>query len=259
MNDPDLRAGFELFPAPPYRSTALFDVHAGPIDIYDAATAAKFGLSTQNQAAAVTSWSARDFAKRPKGVQYISIGGTGHPTENAYYYDNLSFQRKETVDGDGTVPLWSASYGNVDKRYTMPGDHIGIMNTDQFRQTLFEIFGSTSAPTVMAELAGKPGVSVSVHRRDLQAGESMHILLIPDHRTTQISGKLQIRKASRPDDAATSLTSIGADVPVSYEGPLVSSLPMTVRAPETPGAYVLSFEGTHRSTTETSAAFFVRR
>jgi hypothetical protein len=260
MNDPDFPAGFELFPAPAYRSNAIFDVHTGPLDIYDPGVAAKFTLSAQNQATALASWPKLDFSNRPKGVSYISIAGTGLQTENAYYYDNTLYRLTSSVDGDGTVPSWSASHGAVDKLYTMPGDHVGVMNTNQFRQTFYEIFNSTLASTAMAELAGKPSVSVSLHKRDLKAGESVQVLLIPDHPATQISGKLQIRRANLASDGTSmSFASIGADVPVNYEGPRVASLPVTIRAPETAGAYVLSFEGTHRSTTETSAAFFVTR
>jgi hypothetical protein len=240
MNDPDFPAGFELFPAPAYRSNAIFDVHTGPLDIYDPGVAAKFTLSAQNQATALASWPKLDFSNRPKGVSYISIAGTGLQTENAYYYDNTLYRLTSSVDGDGTVPSWSASHGAVDKLYTMPGDHVGVMNTNQFRQTFYEIFNSTLASTAMAELAGKPSVSVSLHKRDLKAGESVQVLLIPDHPATQISGKLQIRRANLASDGTSmSFASIGADVPVNYEGPRVASLPVTIRAPETAGAYVL--------------------
>src|ERR1700737_49271 len=46
MNDPNFPAGFELFPAPPYRKNALYDVNAGAWDIYAGNTAANFQLST---------------------------------------------------------------------------------------------------------------------------------------------------------------------------------------------------------------------
>ncbi len=260
MNDADFPAGFELFPAPAYRNSVLNDLAAGPQDIYAAGTAAKFSMSGENQAAALSSWSKLDFANRPQGVRYISIAGTGHPTENAYNYDGASYRNTSSVDGDGTVPHWSAAFGSVDQLYTLPGDHIGIMNTNPFRQTLSDIFGSTTMMAVRAAPPGKPEVSVSVHKRSLLAGESMNVLLIPDHRTTQISGKLQIRKASAAaDGVTTNLTSVGVDVPVSYDGPPISSLPLVIRAPDADGAYVLSFDGTHQSSNETSAAFFVRR
>jgi len=260
MNDADLPAGFDLFPALAYRNSVLFDRQSGPQDIYAGSTATKFGLSVQNQAAAQTSWSKLDFGNRPKGVQYISIAGTGHPTENTYEFDNTVFRSSSSVDGDGTVPHWSAAFGTVDKLYTLPGDHIGIMNTNPFRQTLSDIFGSTTMMAVKPELAVKPGVSVSLNKHSFEAGESMNVLLVPDHRTTEISGKLHIRKASAAADKASALlTSVGVDTPVSYAGPPVSSLPLTISAPEADGAYVLSFEGTHQSSTRTSAAFFVRR
>jgi hypothetical protein len=134
------------------------------------------------------------------------------------------------------------------------------MNTNPFRQTFSDIFSSVTMMARRPELAPIPGVSVSLHKRSFLAGESMNVLLIPDHGTTQITGKLQIQKASAAADGVTAnLTSIGADVPVNYAGPLISSLPLVIRAPDADGAYVLSFDGTHQSSAESSAAFFVRR
>jgi pimeloyl-ACP methyl ester carboxylesterase len=262
MNDSNLPAGFELFPAAPaYRKNALYDVKNGVLDIYDAGTANTFGLSKANQSASLTSWSKLDFSKRPKGVRYISIAGTGLPTENAYYYDKTQYRLTSSVDGDGTVPLWSSSFGPVDKLYTLPGDHIAIMNTNKFRQTLQEIFGSVIFGSVMAvafQLAEQPGVSVSLHKRDLQPGETMEVLLVPDNRTTNIDGKLHVKSVSAAADGTSmNLNPIGMEVPVAYQGPPIASLPLVITAPQTHGAYVLTFEGTHGSTTETSAAFFV--
>jgi len=260
MNNADFPAGFDLFPALAYRNSVLYDRQSGPQDIYAGPVATKYGLSTNNQSAAQTSWSNLNFANRPKGVQYISIAGTGHPTENTYEFDNTVYRSTTSVDGDGTVPHWSAAFGNVDKLYTVPGDHIGIMNSNPFRQTLSDIFGSTTMMVVKPELAVKPGVSISLNKHSFQAGESMNVLLIPDHKTTEINGKLQIRKASvAADQLSAQLTSVGVDTSVSYAGPPASSLPLTISAPEADGAYVLSFEGTHRSSTRTSATFFVRR
>jgi lecithin:cholesterol acyltransferase len=256
VNDSNFPAGFELFPALPYRNNVLFDVNTGPWDIYAGNTALKFQLSVPNQQAALHSWSKLDFAKRPKGVRYISIAASGLSTENAFYFDNTAYVATTSVDGDGTVPYWSSSFGPVDKLYTLKGDHISVMNTNAFRQTLNEIFDVRMA--VVPRLADKPGVSISLNKRDLQSEEKMEVLLIPDARTTGLIGKLQIRKASSAADGRSmNLTPVGADVAVSYEGPPVDSLPLLIAAPQAPGAYVIAFEGTHRSANETSAAFFV--
>ena len=257
MNDANFPAGFELFPAPPYRNSALFDINNGPWDIYAANTAAKFQLSTQNQAAALNSWSMLDFGKRPANVQYISIAANGHSTENAFYFNNTGYVSSVSVDGDGTVPYWSSSYGPVDRLYTLPGDHIAVMNTNAFRRILHEIFDS--GISAMAFVADKPGITISLNKRDLQAGETMEVLLIPDARTTGLTGKLRIHKASDAAGAGLSLASIGADVPITYEGPPVASLPVVIHAPAAPGVYVITFEGTHSSAEETSAGFFVTR
>jgi hypothetical protein len=256
VNDGNFPAAFELFPAPPYRKSALFDVKNGAWDIYAGNTATKFQLSHPNQLAALNCWSKVDFNKRPKAVEYISIAANGLSTENAFYFNNTTYVATTSVDGDGTVPYWSSSFGAVDRLYTLKGDHIGVMNTNAFRQTFSGIFGARMA--IRPFIIDKAGVSISLNKRDLESGEPMEVLLVPDARTTALAGKLQIHKlAGTADGKGADLVPVGADVAVSYEGPPVESLPLLIAAPQLPGAYVLTFEGTHRSTEETSAGFFV--
>ena len=256
VNDDNFPAGFELFPAPPYRKSVLFDVNNGAWDIYASNTAAKFQLSHANQLSALNSWSKVDFSKRPKGVEYISIAANGLSTENAFYFNDTTYVATTSVDGDGTVPYWSSSFGAVDKLYTLQGDHIGVMNTNGFRQTFSDIFESRMA--IRPFITDRPGVSISLNKRDLLSEERMEVLLVPDARTTGLTGKLRIHKvAGAADGKAVDLVPVGSDVAVTYEGPPIASLPLMIAAPQAPGAYVLTFEGTHRSTNETSAAFFV--
>jgi hypothetical protein len=161
------------------------------------------------------------------------------------------------VDGDGTVPYWSSSFGPVDQLITLPGDHIKVMNTNGFRRAFGQIFGAPLA--IVPFLMDKPGISISTNKTDLKAGERIEVLLIPDARTTELKGKLIVEKAAIAADRKNlTLHPVGADISVSYTGPEVASLPLVVAVPEEPGAYVLRFEGTHRSTDQTSAAFFVK-
>jgi pimeloyl-ACP methyl ester carboxylesterase len=265
MNDLRFPTGFQLFPSPPYRNTVLYDDgnpdnaehphHAW--DIYAPGTAAHFQLSQQNQAAAVKSWSMLDLnSKRPKGVRYISIVANGLSTENKFTIEAANIKIDYT-DGDGTVPTWSAGAPTVDKLYTLPGEHIGVMNTNAFRAVLHEIFDSGMA--VMPYRADKPGVSISL-KQEFKPEEMMEVLLIPDARTTRISGHISIKQATLSRDGeSANLTPIGSDVPVTYEGPQATHLSLVLPAPRQPGAYVLTFEGTHGSTDETSGTFFVSR
>jgi phospholipase A1 len=255
MNDPNFPAGFQLLPAPPYRKNVLYDGATG-LDIYDHSTATKFGLSTKNQDAALKSWSHLTFNK-PKGVRYISIAANGLPTENAFYFNNTTYVATASVDGDGTVPYWSSSFGPVDRLYTLKGEHLKVMNTNAFRSVLHEIFNSRM--TVQPAPVDKPGVSISL-KPEFKPEEMMDVLLIPNARTTRISGTLSIKQATAARDGENLyLISTGVDVPVAYEGPPIGSLSLVLPAPQQPGAYVLTFEGTHGSTDETAGAFFVSR
>jgi pimeloyl-ACP methyl ester carboxylesterase len=261
MNNPDFPAGFELFPRPELAKNVLVDVHAGAQDIFSPTTAAKFGLSTTNQSAAVAFQSLLGFDKRPPNVDYIAFAGTGLSTENAYLYDGVEHRLTSTVDGDGTVPHWSASYGVFDRLITLPGDHIKIMKDGKFRKAFLDILYESEFTMMMASrIDGKPIVVLSINKQDLLAEETIEVLLSFEMRTTRLEGRLTLSQATvGPDKANMELVATGFDVPVQYSGPAIATLQMTIAAPENPGTYVLGFDGTHRSSAETSATFFVRQ
>jgi hypothetical protein len=255
MNDPNFPTGFELFPAPPYGKNVLYD-GATALDIYDHGTANKFGLSTKNQDAALKSWSHLDLSNRPKGVRYISIAGIGLTTPNKFTFQAANI-KVDYTNGDGVVPEPSATAPGVDEIHRLPGEHTKVMNTNAFRNVLHEIFDSGMA--VMPYRTDKAVVSISL-KQEFKPEEMMEVLLVTDARTTRISGNLSIKQATPAHDGESiNLTSIGVDVPVSYEGPPIASLSLVLPAPQQPGAYALTFEGTHGSTEETSGAFFVGR
>jgi hypothetical protein len=264
MNDSRFPTGFELFPAPPYRNQVLYDdgnpdnaEHPHKAwDIYAPRTATHFQLSQPNQAAALKSWSLLDLGKRPKGVRYISIAGIGLPTANKFTFQPANI-KYDKVDGDSVVPKWSAAAQGFDEYHEVAGEHIKVMNTTPFKNLIHQIFNSRMAVT--SYRLDKPGVSINV-QQEFKPDEMMDVLLIPDARTTRISGDLSIKQAaSTRDGDSITLTSIGIDLPVTYEGPPTASLSLVIPAPQQPGAYVLTFEGTHGSTEETGGTFFVNR
>ena len=88
----------------------------------------------------------------------------------------------KTTTAMETVPTWSITEAaaqfapNVQTR-SFPGDHVGLLSTDAFRQFLYSYFG-LSGPAPLVE--DGPGVYVSLNKRTYRPGEAMNVLLIPD-------------------------------------------------------------------------------
>jgi hypothetical protein len=257
-NDPRYPAGFQCFPMPGI--DVLYNVSTSPavsVDVYGLAADTTYQLKRANVLAAAASWSQLpNIDDHPKQISYTCIAGTGMDTSSAYLFDGTRFVQTITQDGDGTVPAWSAEAGKYVTHYNMVGDHVGIMGTLQLKQTLDEIFG---LPLMSAFQVGQAGVSLLVNKHTFRAGEMMQVIVIPDTPTQEIDGKLTLAFVASVSSKSTSsgLVPYGTGTSVSYRGPEISHLSTRLLAPHLPGAYVLKFAGTHRSTESSSAVFFV--
>ncbi|MGJ4939208.1 lipase family alpha/beta hydrolase [Bradyrhizobium sp. HKCCYLS1011] len=260
-NNPLYPAGFQCFPKP--GTEVLLDTSLGQRqqnqDVYDTAVDEKYQLMPSNARAAATSWHELDFKNRPDHVTYYLIAGTGYQTSNAYLYRGTTFVQTITVDGDGTVPVFSALAGSYSGKYTMPGDHVGILGTVQLADALDEIFGLSQMRTfVMA----KAGITINLNKRTFAPDEIMQLLIIPDTPTTAIRGRLTVsavpRAGAHSGAAALDLVPYGGGLPLEYQGPEIAQISARWTAPRLPGAYVMRFEGdSHQSSEQSSVVFFV--
>ncbi|CAL77543.1 hypothetical protein BRADO3773 [Bradyrhizobium sp. ORS 278] len=258
-NDPRYPACFQCFPMP--ETDVLLDTSITPPeqDVYDPAVAGKYELTASSALAAATSWQQLDITQRPAHVTYYLIAGTGLSTSNAYLYRGTEFVENITVDGDGTVPVYSALAGSYSGKYSIPGSHVGILGTVQLSDALDEIFGLSR---MRAFLMAEPGITINLHKHSFAPGESMQMLIIPDTPTTTIKGQLTVSAAPRPGArsgaAKAALVAYGAALPLDYQGPEITHIPARWTAPRQPGAYVMRFEGdTHKTSPSSSAVFFV--
>ncbi|GLH75431.1 hypothetical protein SSBR45G_03390 [Bradyrhizobium sp. SSBR45G] len=259
-NNPSYPACFQCFPIP--GTEVLLDTLLTPQeqDVYDPAVAGKYGLTASSTRAAATSWQQLDIAHRPSHVAYYLIAGTGLNTSNAYLYRGTDFVETIKVDGDGTVPVYSALAGSYSGKYSMPGDHVGILGTVQLSDALDNIFGLSR---MRAFLMAEPGITINLHKHSFAPGEVMQLLIIPDTPTTTIKGRLSVSAAPRPGLQSSSavkpaLVAYGGGVPLDYQGPEITHISAQWTAPRLPGAYVMRFEGdTHQTSAPSSAVFFV--
>jgi len=254
-NDPRYPAGFQLFPVPG-RET-LLDVSSSPsqpVDIY--AEGERYGLTKSSLNAAQESWKKLKIGARPVSVQYVFIAGVGIETSNAYLFDDLRYVETINVDGDGTVPLWSARPSGSIKTYVMPAEHVDILGSVQLSQTLDQIFG---LPMISAFAREAPGVTINVNKDTFASNEMMQVLILPDAPTSNLNGYLTLSNIPIPKRGeAHEILPRAVGMAVQYNGPEISRLSVRVAAPQNPGAYILKFEGaTHQSTEASSVTFFV--
>src|SRR5262245_6692367 len=237
----------------------LWDIAGGSPqlkDFYTQAVANAFQLSLDNIASAADLHNNKlDLANRPIGVQYVLIAGTSQLTDEEIQYSGTTYS--DTVryhTGDGTIPTWSSTSLLVTSRKT-PGDHIGILKSYPFRQILYEIL-SNGALIPQLSLVEMPGLTISLNNFTYAPHEPIEVLIIPDLRTGEISGKLQIMRAVDPEGKRFVRYQ---EQPFEYRGPQINFLRSTIAAPADFGAYRITFTGSHATSQRTAAAFGVSR
>jgi hypothetical protein len=222
------------------------------LDLYDHTVDARFGINAENIAAANNSFLLLNFNNRQAAVHYSFIAGSQHKTAEQINVTNNLFSIVTDQLGDGTVPLWSAAPGPI-VAFVTPGDHVGILQTYPFRKHLYEIF--TGSRMMAAHFTSNPVVSISVNKHVYAPGETMSVVIVPDTPTHELTGTLRFSRST--DDAGKVIVRYGVGHAVSYLGPVIGHLTITMPAPGDLGGYRLTFEGSHTTTDRTGAGFAV--
>ena len=222
------------------------------LDLYDNNIAARFGLNAKNTAAANNSFSLLNLNNRPVGVHYSFIAGSQQQTAEQINVTNNLFSIVTDQMGDGTVPLWSAAPGPI-VAFVTSGDHVGVLKTYPFRRHLYEIV--TGSRLMAAHFTSNPVVSISVSKHIYAPGETMSVVIVPDTPTHELTGTLQFSRSI--DDAGKVVVRYGVGHAVSYHGPVIGHLTVTMQAPDDLGGYRLKFEGSHTTPDQTGAGFAV--
>ena len=197
--NPDFPSCYQCLPF--QGDQALSNVHSTPPEVKDfylPAVATEFDLSHDNLDAAKRVQAKLNFNNRPATAHYILIAGTDQDTDEKVEYDETVFFGVPTdYLGDGTIPLRSAAIGQFNP-YVKPGDHIGILKSYPFREVLYDVLtGGTLAPELT--LVEAPGITLSLNSFTFAPHEPISVLIIPDLRTQEISGTLQITRVTAPE------------------------------------------------------------
>ncbi len=254
--NPDFPSCYQCLPF--QGDQALSNVHSTPPEVKDfylPAVATEFDLSHDNLDAAKRVQAKLNFNNRPATAHYILIAGTDQDTDERVEYDETVFFGVPTdYLGDGTIPLRSAAIGQFNP-YVKPGDHIGILKSYPFREVLYDVLtGGTLAPELT--LVEAPGITLSLNSFTFAPHEPISVLIIPDLRTQEISGTLQITRVTAPEGKRFVRYQ---EQPVVYRGPQIGMIRSTISAPADPGAYRVTFSGSHGTSPVTAAGFVVSK
>ena len=250
--DPRYPGCYQCLPFENYQ--VLFDINAGAKDFYAPAVAQMLGLNQHNLGRAIDLQNKLQFNK-PITVQYILIAGSDQTTDERVLFDGSTFHAITTdAAGDSMIPLWSAAVGQFNP-YVTPGDHMGILKSYPFKQILYDVFtGGTLVPQLT--LTEQLGITLSLNNFVYAPSEAIEVVIIPDLGTQEISGTLQISRATEP--AAKKFVPYQRQS-VEYRGPQIRVIRSTITAPADPGAYQMTFSGSHGTSQSTAAGFVVNR
>jgi len=248
----DYPACYQCLPFEGY--PVLLDLLQGLKDFYVPAVANFFQLNQQNLDAAKNLQNKLNFNGAPPGVRYALIAGSQFQTDETVEYDGSTYEDTPTDDlGDSVVPLWSSAPAQLHPQ-TTPGDHVGIFKTYPFRQILYEVL-TNGGLVPQLSLVEQPGATLCLNDFIFAAHEPIEVLIIPDLRTQEISGSLQITRVA---DTKGAKFVRYQEYPVVYRGPQIRFIRSTISAPADPGAYRMTFAGSHGTSLRT-AGFLVSR
>ncbi|MGC1938108.1 MAG: hypothetical protein WA697_07630 [Pseudolabrys sp.] len=235
----------------------LFDVQSGSPqakDIYDASVASDYDLDPTNLATAKAMQDKLGFAHKPPGVDYDLISGSNHTTHETLEFNGPASYLGAQSDqfGDSTIPLWSSKVAPY-TQWVTPGDHIDVLKSYPFKQILYAILACKGLIPELT-LIDLPGLTISLNKFVYAPYEEIEILLIPDLRTQELSGSLQFARVVGPEARRFVRYQ---EQPIVYRGPQITSLRSTIAAPADPGAYRITFSGSHGTSPKTAGGFVV--
>jgi hypothetical protein len=226
-----------------------------PVDIYSSEWARRLSLSDRNLAAAKATFARHDLDKRPDNVEYTFVFGTDHETDQKFLVKELNVKAQADFLGDGTVP--SASAGFVGSKpgiatWSTPGDHVGILAVQAFREFLTGYIGGSSQ---LRRQAGRTGrtVVLSPNKRIYSPGDRISVLIIPDQDVSTLDATINTEFYDEKRGQLMRKTA----KPVSFRGGPTKFIPVEISAPTKPGGYRLTMGGSHKTIEGTHGWFVV--
>jgi pimeloyl-ACP methyl ester carboxylesterase len=239
--NPAYPSGYQLLPAP--GEDACWNVTTGadlaPLDFYDEAVANGLGMSPPLVARARAVHDALNAGAAPDHVRYFYFSGAGHKTVTRVNIDGSKAQMVTTPDaGDGTVPMWSSLPRTVQKQVVV-NEHANVFRGDPFKRVFFRLFGADAGAPLEAPSDAAFKLAVSLQRPIFEEGMPIEAVLSAEVAFTVLEGELVFEVRTEDDEAGA----IAARVPISYAGPAVATLAVSIEANLKPDFYELRYEG----------------
>ena len=145
----------------------------------------------------------------------------------------------QTQPGDGTVPFWSALPRAVQKQVVV-NEHAQVFRGTPFKRVFYRLLGGDlGIPLELLGLEEEAGPTrLSIPTPIIHAGREFELLLVPISPTGQLVGTLSLQKLKEDGTPAAAAEEMST---VSYEGPRVSRLRLSMPPVSTGGLYELLF------------------
>lgn len=234
-------SGYQLLPAP--GEAACWNVAGGadlaPLDFYDNAIATALGMSPALVARVRAVHDALTNGSAPGHVRYFYFSGAGHKTVTRINIDGNKAQMVTTPDaGDGTVPTWSSLPRTVQKQVVV-NEHANVFRGDPFKRVFFRLFGVDAGSPLEAPVDAAFKLAVSLQKPIFDKGAPIEVVLAAEVPFTELEGALVFEPRTEDDTAGP----VAAMVPISYKGPAVATLALSVEVSLAEGFYELRYEG----------------
>jgi hypothetical protein len=251
-NDPRYPSAYQLLPAP--GEAACWDQNdltIGVVDIYEAGTAQRLGLSPAMLERARFVYDSLAQGRAPEHVRYFYFAGTGHETVTRVNvqdvggtYPAASMVVTRTEDaGDGTVPFWSAMPHPVQKQVVV-NEHTHVFKGMPFMRVFYRLLGGDLGPPLealdRAEAAGLEPLRLSIPTPIVRRGDEFELLLVPPSPATPFDGALLLQRLKEDGTPAAPPEEMSR---VRYDGPRISHLRMRLPPLGSAGLYELRYEG----------------
>ncbi|MCP5304946.1 MAG: hypothetical protein H6953_05835 [Chromatiaceae bacterium] len=239
--NPAFPSGYQLLPAP--GEAACWNVAVGTklttLDFYDEAVAESLGMSPHLVTRARAVHDALGSGSTPDHVRYFYFCGAGHKTVTRVNVDGRTAHMVTTPDaGDGTVPMWSALPHAVQKQVVI-NEHVSVFRGDPFKRVFFRLFGVDAGIPEEAPRDAASKLAVSLQRQIFEQGMAIEAVLSSEVPFTHLTGHLVFEVRTEEDVAGD--TSVR--IPISYQGPAIPALALSIEVVLEPGFYELRFEG----------------
>lgn len=239
--NPAYPSGYQLLPAP--GEDACWNVAPGadlaPLDFYDDTVATSLGMSTELVKRARAVHEALRAGSAPDHIRYFYFSGAGHKTVTRVNVDGSKAQMVTTPDaGDGTVPMWSSLPRTAQKQVVV-NEHANVFRGDPFKRVFFRLFGADAGPPLEVPVDAAFKLAISLQRPIFEQDMPIEAVLSAEVPFTVLQGELVFETRSEEDVAGA----IAARVPISYAGPAVTMLAVSIETKLKAGFYELRYEG----------------